>query len=925
MFEKRSYDRTDDHFNDRKYSSSSNNTLRKSNSVRDKITGDPKGVTYIKFSKTSEAALAMEEMNGKVIGNSPRPLKVLIAHSREQGSRRDMNEEERLLRLFIVVPKAMTESDLKDHFSEYGDIDYVSLVRDRSTRESKGFGYVKYHRMSHAAKAFEECAPSSAPSSNCNHGHEEHHGGGRSRGSGCDLLNYMDTSQTNPDNLCRLNVLASPTINQDQLWKLFDLIPGLDYCDQRKPRSGHFTVVYNNPQSATYAKEKLHGFEYPPGHRMVVKFEGSGVSNMKPFNNYASPPNNRIPSNNNNSSNNNNGANIQNDLAHLTETIANATALLQAAGYSSNTQSGPNPSSNETYDPSYCSVKLPSPQPLAAIDSFVEERLFIVCSPTPPQLYALKDVFGRFGNLIDVYMLSGKTCGYAKICIQGLRYGCHVNSSWAGYLWLSTEIIFLLFLLLVSLDTSVHRVNTLEFWLLKYIAIHNITFCKYQYGTLRVIKYIIHITDGPIWDHHYWINHGSPFSKRMFSSQDMEGLTRMGRYVQHSEGKRISSQESKKKSLFCHDMKGGYLEDRFINGVKDLNKEPYQFSHWSLIDIFVYFSHSFITIPPLGWINAAHKNGSAVLGTIIIEGHEFDLLSTVLDCYELFAERCASIQKLLGFEGWLLNFEMDKLTQTQVSRLLSFTNKITSLCPIVIWYDSVTIEGKLDWRNQLDSHNYEFFKATHGIYLNYGWNIFGRGCPGGALFAPAWTYECSSQEETFFDREYRFWDKLRPFLRIRGIQMSNQELKRGLEMSFNSGCGRELNTTTKSDFVQWWFDLRRMEIQPSYLLHTTSHIMEGGLVLYLTKKKSIPIFFAGIPTSVRAIHVTLQFEAIDSKGIIAQDPKLRFEDFDNNLCSSDGILNASCERKSDYVFIKLIIDGNEVHMIRIKSLRLYST
>uniref|UniRef100_A0A0K2TAK8 RNAbinding protein 45like [Megachile rotundata] n=1 Tax=Lepeophtheirus salmonis TaxID=72036 RepID=A0A0K2TAK8_LEPSM len=464
---KRSYDRTDDHFNDRKYSSSSNNSMNNNNKyedppnsrlfivcgksiteeqfrevfqdfgsieeiwmVRDKITGDPKGVTYIKFSKTSEAALAMEEMNGKVIGNSPRPLKVLIAHSREQGSRRDMNEEERLLRLFIVVPKAMTESDLKDHFSEYGDIDYVSLVRDRSTRESKGFGYVKYHRMSHAAKAFEECdrsfkpvfaeprpqrgAPSSAPSSNCNHGHEEHHGGGRSRGSGCDLLNYMDTSQTNPDNLCRLNVLASPTINQDQLWKLFDLIPGLDYCDQRKPRSGHFTVVYNNPQSATYAKEKLHGFEYPPGHRMVVKFEGSGVSNMKPFNNYASPPNNRIPSNNNNSSNNNNGANIQNDLAHLTETIANATALLQAAGYSSNTQSGPNPSSNETYDPSYCSVKLPSPQPLAAIDSFVEERLFIVCSPTPPQLYALKDVFGRFSNLIDVYMLSGKTCGYAK-------------------------------------------------------------------------------------------------------------------------------------------------------------------------------------------------------------------------------------------------------------------------------------------------------------------------------------------------------------------------------------------------------------------------------------------------------------------------------------------------------------------------------
>jgi hypothetical protein len=38
------------------------------------------GVTYIKFSKTSEAALALEEMNGCCIVPHPRPLKVMIAH-----------------------------------------------------------------------------------------------------------------------------------------------------------------------------------------------------------------------------------------------------------------------------------------------------------------------------------------------------------------------------------------------------------------------------------------------------------------------------------------------------------------------------------------------------------------------------------------------------------------------------------------------------------------------------------------------------------------------------------------------------------------------------------------------------------------------------------------------------------------------------
>lgn len=36
---------------------------------------------------------------------------------------------------------------------------------------------------------------------------------------------------------------------------------------------GVATVVYNNIQSATYAKEKLHGFEYPPGQRLIVKLD----------------------------------------------------------------------------------------------------------------------------------------------------------------------------------------------------------------------------------------------------------------------------------------------------------------------------------------------------------------------------------------------------------------------------------------------------------------------------------------------------------------------------------------------------------------------------------------------------------------------------------------------------------------------------
>lgn len=47
--------------------------------VKDKRSGENKGIAYIKFSKTSDAAKAQEEMNGKTIGSLDRTLKVLVA------------------------------------------------------------------------------------------------------------------------------------------------------------------------------------------------------------------------------------------------------------------------------------------------------------------------------------------------------------------------------------------------------------------------------------------------------------------------------------------------------------------------------------------------------------------------------------------------------------------------------------------------------------------------------------------------------------------------------------------------------------------------------------------------------------------------------------------------------------------------------
>jgi RNA recognition motif-containing protein len=88
----------------------------------------------------------MEAMNGKCIGNLNRSIRVMIAASRDQGSKRDSNEEEKTQRLFVVVPKTMTDSELYDYFKIFGDVDYATIMRDRETRESKGFAYVKYFK-----------------------------------------------------------------------------------------------------------------------------------------------------------------------------------------------------------------------------------------------------------------------------------------------------------------------------------------------------------------------------------------------------------------------------------------------------------------------------------------------------------------------------------------------------------------------------------------------------------------------------------------------------------------------------------------------------------------------------------------------------------------------------------------------------------
>ncbi|KAL1456454.1 hypothetical protein WDU94_001185 [Cyamophila willieti] len=197
------------------------------------------------------------------------------------------------------------------------------------------------------------------------------------------------------------------SLTSDQLYGLFGIVPGLDVIhpmsDSRVGFRGgqKVSVQYSSPQSAAYARDKFHGFGFPPNTPMVVVPDFSfGNSAMALRGNNSSLL----------------SAESKDTLQTLTKALAQATSLLRSAGLSTegiDLATGDS-SIAPTGDDSFCSVRLPSVKPLAPSNAEVAKRLFVVCQPGLPPLYSLKDVFGRFGSLIELYILPGKNCGYAS-------------------------------------------------------------------------------------------------------------------------------------------------------------------------------------------------------------------------------------------------------------------------------------------------------------------------------------------------------------------------------------------------------------------------------------------------------------------------------------------------------------------------------
>ncbi|XP_052729660.1 cytosolic endo-beta-N-acetylglucosaminidase 1 isoform X2 [Vigna angularis] len=195
-----------------------------------------------------------------------------------------------------------------------------------------------------------------------------------------------------------------------------------------------------------------------------------------------------------------------------------------------------------------------------------------------------------------------------------------------------------------------------------------------------------------------------------------------------------SSLPQRRRLLVCHDMAGGYLDDKWIQG--GTNPDAYAIWHWHLIDVFVYFSHSLVTLPPPSWTNTAHRHGVKVLGTFITEWDEgrtaCNTLLSTKETAHMYAERLAELAADLGFDGWLEDYP----------RLSA----------------AVANERKFDVYMGIDV----FGRNTYGggqWNVDVALDLLRKNDVSAAIFAPGWVYE-TKQAPDFETAQNSWWGQV---------------------------------------------------------------------------------------------------------------------------------------------------------------------
>lgn len=161
-------------------------------------------------------------------------------------------------RLFVLCDKNATEEDLIRHFTEYGDIEYCKLIKDKANKQSKGYCYVKFKKASSAAKALEQAEGSRI--GNLDFPIKVQIAAAKGKKNAAPVLFSSEPEDTPPRS--RLFVVCPKELTEKELHSEFSQFGEFDYCkvivDKTTGISKGFAYVkFKKASSAAVALENV--------------------------------------------------------------------------------------------------------------------------------------------------------------------------------------------------------------------------------------------------------------------------------------------------------------------------------------------------------------------------------------------------------------------------------------------------------------------------------------------------------------------------------------------------------------------------------------------------------------------------------------------------------------------------------------------
>ncbi|MEU7040873.1 endo-beta-N-acetylglucosaminidase [Streptomyces varsoviensis] len=170
----------------------------------------------------------------------------------------------------------------------------------------------------------------------------------------------------------------------------------------------------------------------------------------------------------------------------------------------------------------------------------------------------------------------------------------------------------------------------------------------------------------------------------------------------------------------------------------------YALTHWAYLDELVFWGGSsaegLILAPNAPVVDAAHRNGVPVLGTVFLPPAAYggqlawtrDLVRRAADGSFPIADKLIAVARAYGFDGWFLNAETGGGDAALGAAMRDFVGYLRQHGEglRVTWYDAMTEAGSVDWQNALNDRNSAFFRASGSMFLNFNWTRSGLAASG---------------------------------------------------------------------------------------------------------------------------------------------------------------------------------------------------